>query len=175
VPIGSHIIATEPLSADHAATLIPRRRMVFDSKRFLHYFRVTRDHRLLFGGRAVFSRPTSETTRRSAAILHRDMVTVFPSLASTRIDYAWSGNVAFTRDQLPHAGRMNDAYYAAGYCGHGVAMATYLGTQIARRIAGERFDHPLMTDRFPTIPLYRGTPWFLPFVGAYYRLLDWIQ
>jgi glycine/D-amino acid oxidase-like deaminating enzyme len=175
VPIGSYIIATEPLSAGHADSLIPNRRMVFDSKRFLHYFRVTRDNRLLFGGRAVFTRPTAETTRRSAEILHRDMVSVFPSLASARIDYAWSGNVAFTRDQLPHAGRIDDVYYAAGYCGHGVAMATYLGALIARRMAGERIDHPLNNDRFPEIPFYHGTPWFLPFVGAYYRLLDWLQ
>ena len=175
VPIGSHIIATEPLSADHAASLIPKRRMVFDSKRFLHYFRLTRDNRLLFGGRAVFTRPTPDTTRRSAAILRRDLVSVFPSLASAKIDYAWSGNDAFTRDQLPHAGRLGEAYYSAGYCGHGVAMATYLGALIARRMSGERIDHPLMNDRFPAIPFYRGTPWFLPFVGAYYRVLDWID
>jgi glycine/D-amino acid oxidase-like deaminating enzyme len=174
VPIGSYIIATEPLIADHAASLIPKRRMVFDSNYFLHYYRLTRDNRLLFGGRAEFGRPTAETTRRCAEILRRDMVSVFPSLASTRVEYAWSGNVAFTRDQLPHAGRLDGAYYAGGYCGHGIAMATYLGGLIARRMAGEPIEHPLFDDRFPPIPLYRGTPWFLPFVGAYYALKDWL-
>jgi glycine/D-amino acid oxidase-like deaminating enzyme len=149
--------------------------MAFDTKHFLYYFRVTTDRRLLFGGRAEFGRPTPDTTRRAAAILRRGMTTIFPDLASARIDYAWSGNVAFTRDQLPHAGRLDDVYYAGGYCGHGVAMATYLGEQIARRIAGEPIDHPLFDDRFPAIPMYTGNPWFLPLVGAYYQVLDWLQ
>jgi len=175
VPIGSYIIATAPLTEGQSAALIPKRRMVFDSKHFLHYFRLTPDRRLLFGGRAEFTQPTADTTARCAEILRRDMVAVFPSLAATPIEYAWSGNVAFTRDQLPHAGRLHDAFYAGGYCGHGVAMATYLGTLVARRMAGERFDHPLFDDHFRAIPLYHGTPWFLPIAGAYYKLLDWLH
>ncbi len=149
--------------------------MAFDSRQFLHYFRLSRDRRLLFGGRAEFTRPTAGTTRRAAGILRQDMAAVFPSLASVRIDYAWSGNVAFTRDQLPHAGRLNGAFYAGGYSGHGIAMATYLGALIGRRIAGERIEHPLFDVEFRPIPLYTGTPWFLPLVGAYYKLKDWLS
>jgi len=175
VPIGSYIIATEPLAEDVAASLLPRRRMAFDTKHFLYYFRVTADRRLLFGGRAEFGRPSPDTTRRAAAILSTGMTTIFPELGGVRIDYAWSGNVAFTRDQMPRAGRLDEVYYAGGYCGHGVAMATYLGEQIARRIAGEPIDHPLFDDRFPPIPMYTGNPWFLPLVGAYYQVLDWLQ
>ena len=175
VPIGSYIIVTAPLSPADASMLMPRRRMAFDSKHFLHYFRVTRDGRLLFGGRAEFGRPTAETTLRCADILRREMGAIFPALASTRIEYGWGGNVAFTRDQLPHAGRLRGAYYAGGYCGHGVAMATFLGALIGRRLVGESFDHPLLDDRLPAIPLYWGTPWFLPLAGAYYKLKDWLQ
>jgi glycine/D-amino acid oxidase-like deaminating enzyme len=175
VPIGSYIIATEPLDAGVAASLLPRRRMAFDSKHFLYYFRVTSDRRLLFGGRAEFGRPDPDTTRRAAAILRKGMTSVFPELGGARIDYAWGGNVAFTRDQMPRAGRLAGVYYAGGYSGHGIAMATYLGEQIARRIAGETIDHPLFDDRFPAIPLYSGNPWFLPFVGAYYQVKDWLQ
>jgi glycine/D-amino acid oxidase-like deaminating enzyme len=175
VPIGSYVIATAPLPASIAATLLPRRRVAFDSKHFLHYFRLTRDSRLLFGGRAEFARPTRETTRRAAAILRRDLARVFPQLAATRLEYAWSGNVAFTRDRMPHAGRLDETYYAGGYCGHGIAMATYLGALVARRIAGEPVEHPLLSDSFPAIPLYRGKPWFLPVVGAYYKLRDWMD
>jgi glycine/D-amino acid oxidase-like deaminating enzyme len=175
VPIGSYIIATEPLERSEMAALIPKGRMVFDSRHFLHYFRLTPDHRLLFGGRAQFSRPTARTTIRCATILHRDMQSVFPSMAGRAIEYAWSGNVAFTRDLLPHAGRLHGAFYAGGYCGHGVAMATHLGALIARRMAGEQMDHPFLDDHFRAIPLYRGTPWFLPVAGAYYKLLDWLQ
>jgi glycine/D-amino acid oxidase-like deaminating enzyme len=175
VPIGSYIIATEPLAERQAAALLPRRRMAFDSKNFLYYFRVTTDRRLLFGGRAEFAQPNPDTTQRAAAILRMGMTSIFPELAAARIDYAWGGNVAFTRDQMPRAGRLDDVYYAGGYCGHGVAMATYLGEQIARRMAGEPIDHPLFDDRFPAIPMYTGNPWFLPLVGAYYQVKDWLQ
>ncbi|HKB09215.1 MAG TPA: FAD-binding oxidoreductase [Vicinamibacterales bacterium] len=175
IPIGSYIIATEPLDQSTADALLPRRRMAFDSKNFLYYFRVTDDRRLLFGGRAEFGRPDPESTRRAAGILRRGMVDVFPGLARAGIEYAWGGNVAFTRDQMPHAGLLDGMYYAGGYCGHGVAMATYLGEQIARRIAGEPIAHPFFDDAFEPIPMYSGTPWFLPLVGAYYQVKDWLQ
>jgi len=175
VPIGSYIIVTEPLADAVAQALLPHRRMAYDSKNFLYYFRVTPDRRLLFGGRAEFGRPGPDTVRRAAAILQKGLTAVFPQLADARVDYAWGGNVAFTRDQMPRAGRLDEVYYAGGYCGHGVAMATYLGEQIARRIAGEPIDHPLFDDRFPAIPLYGGNPWFLPLAGAYYQVMDWLQ
>ena len=137
--------------------------------------RLTGDRRLLFGGRAEFTRPNPESTRRAASILRDGLARVFPQLAAIGIDYAWGGNVAFTRDQMPHAGKLEgDVYYAGGYCGHGIAMATSLGTLIARRIAGEPIDHPLMDDHFPAIPFYNGRPWFLPLAGAYYQLRDLI-
>jgi glycine/D-amino acid oxidase-like deaminating enzyme len=174
VPIGSYIIATEPLDEGVASAVLPRRRMAFDSKNFLYYFRMTTDRRLLFGGRAEFGRPDADTTRRAAAILRKGMHAIFPELAGVGIDYAWGGNVAFTRDQMPRAGQLDGLNYAGGYCGHGVAMATYLGEQIARRIAGEPIEHPLFDDRFPAIPMYSGDPWFLPLVGAYYQVKDWL-
>jgi glycine/D-amino acid oxidase-like deaminating enzyme len=103
------------------------------------------------------------------------MLSVFPDLADVHVDYAWGGAVAFTRDEMPHAGRLDDLYYAGGYSGHGIAMATYLGELIARRVAGEIVSNPLLDAPFPAIPLYRGRPWFLPLVGAYYTVKDWIQ
>ena len=88
------------------------------------------------------------------------MIRTFPELRDTRVDYAWGGNVAFTRDQMPRAGRLDGLYYAGGYCGHGVAMATYLGEQIARRMAG-RTDRPSLVRRstsraFRSITARRG-------------------
>jgi glycine/D-amino acid oxidase-like deaminating enzyme len=175
IPIGSFIIATEPIAAGTAAALLPRGRVAFDSMNFLHYYRMTPDRRLLFGGRAEFRTPDEHTATHAAGILRADMVRTFPELSGTRVDYSWGGNVAFSRDQMPRAGRLDDLYYSGAYCGHGVAMATYLGEQIARRIAGESFEHPLFDDHFARIPLYRGSPWFLPLVGAYYRVTDWLQ
>jgi glycine/D-amino acid oxidase-like deaminating enzyme len=175
IPIGSYIIVTAPLDRAVAARLLPKRRMVFDSRYFLHYFRLTADNRLLFGGRAEFSGPTLESAKRAEAILHRAMTRIFPELAGTSIDYAWSGHVAFARDQMPHAGVLDGAFYAGGYAGHGIAMATELGAAIAKRMAGESITHPLFDDHFAAIPLYYGRPWFLPLVGLYYRWLDWIS
>ena len=177
VPIGSYIIATEPLSPAEGASVLPRGRVAFDTKYFLYYFRLSADRRLLFGGRADFRRPEDrhpETTRRAAAILRKGLATIFPELAGKAIQYAWSGNVAFTRDEMPRAGKLDGMYYAGGYCGHGVAMATYLGELIARRIAGEPIEHPLFDDHFAAIPFYDGRPWFLPLVGAYYRFRDFV-
>ena len=63
-PLGSYIIATEPLPEDVAARLIPQRRVVFDSKHYLYYFRLSADNRMLFGGRAEYGPPTPEANRR---------------------------------------------------------------------------------------------------------------
>ncbi len=175
IPVGSYIIATEPLSIEEAAAVLPKRRMAFDSRNVLVYFRLASDNRLLFGGRAAFRTSSAAATRRATAILQRALARVFPRLATKRIDYVWSGNVAFTRDQMPRAGKLDGMYFAGGYCGHGIAMATHLGDLIARRIAGDGISHPLFDDRTQPIPLYRGRPWFLPLVGTYYRVKDWLQ
>jgi glycine/D-amino acid oxidase-like deaminating enzyme len=179
VPVGSYIIATEPLRPSEAASVLPRCRMAFDSRHFLHYFRLSSDMRLLFGGRAEFSTPSEETTRGSARVLQRDLAAVFPELADKRIEYAWGGNIAFTRDQLPRAGQLDCGgralFFAGGYAGHGIAVATSLGELVARRIAGQPVDHPLFDRRLPAIPFYSGRPWFLPLAGAYYRVKDWIH
>jgi len=178
VPVGSYIIATEPQPPALTAALLPNRRVAFDSKNVLFYFRLTDDHRVMFGGRAEFTQPSSDTIRRAAAILRRGLTRVFPQLESAAVEYAWGGNVAFARDQMPHAGRLDGAYTAAGYAGHGIAMATWLGDAIGRLASGEPIDPrqaALTKDPFPSIPFYTGRPWFLPLVGAYYKVMDWIQ
>jgi glycine/D-amino acid oxidase-like deaminating enzyme len=175
VPIGSFIVATCPLAPDTAARLLPRRRVAFDSKNFLYYFRLSRDDRLLFGGRAQFTPATSASTRQAAEILRRGLVAVFPELAGTEIEYAWSGNIAVVPDLLPRAGRLDGFHYAAGYAGHGVALATYLGACAADQILGKAGPLALADLPFSAIPLYGGRPWFLPAIGLWYKLLDWIR
>jgi glycine/D-amino acid oxidase-like deaminating enzyme len=177
VPIGSYIIATEPLPAGLAAELVPHGRMIFDSKYFLHYFRLTPDGRMLFGGRAAFFPEAPETIRRSAEILRRDMVRVYPQLAAAPVAYAWGGTLDFAFDLLPHAGKLESLHFAMGYAGHGVAMATYLGAKMAGVILGDKVALPFAQIAFPTAPLglYNGRPWFLPLASLWYRLLDIIQ
>jgi glycine/D-amino acid oxidase-like deaminating enzyme len=177
IPIGSFIIATEPLPQTLARELSPQNRMIFDSKHYLHYYRLTPDNRMLFGGRAAFFPETKNTIQRSAEILRRDMVEVYPQLRNTKIEHAWGGTLDFCFDTMPHAGQTDGIYYALGYAGHGVAMATYLGTKLAEVMSGSKNEIPYAAIPFPGAPfgLYNGKPWFLPFAGAYYKVLDWIS
>jgi glycine/D-amino acid oxidase-like deaminating enzyme len=172
IPIGSHLIATRPLGDELARRLIPRGRVLSDTKHLLYYFRLSPDCRMVFGGRASFT-PTS--MKRTAAILHAGMSEVFPELAEVPVEYAWSGKVAYPIDHLPHVGRLDGVHYAMGYCGHGVALATYLGNRMGEVLSGSAELPDLGTDRFAPIPLFSGVPWFLPFVGGYYRVRDWLN
>jgi len=168
IPIGSYIIATTPLPADLAHSVIPNRRMLFDSKNFLHYWRLSADNRMLFGGRASFA-PT--TIAKARDWLYSSMLHIHPQLAGVQIEHAWGGNVGFTVDRVPHIGRTKGITYAVGYSGIGVAMSTYFGQLAADWIAGG--DLPACWQRpFPAVPFYREKPWFLPAVGWYYSALD---
>jgi glycine/D-amino acid oxidase-like deaminating enzyme len=177
IPIGSFIVVTEPLGEFVARGLIPSNRMIYDSKHYLSYFRLTADNRMLFGGRAAFFPETETTIRRSGQILQRSLIKVFPQLRNTKIDYVWGGTLDLCFDTMPHAGRIDGMFYALGYAGHGVAMATYLGARIAEAISGDTHRNPYEDIPFPGAPLglYNGRPWFLPAAGAYYKLLDWMS
>lgn len=177
IPIGSYIVVTQPLPETWARAASPGNRMIYDSKHFLYYFRLTPDRRMLFGGRAAFFPETTRTIRRSAAILHGAMLSVFPALRDVKLEYAWGGTLDFAFDTMPHAGRLGGLYYALGYAGHGVGMATYLGTRMGAVICGEKDENPFGGLPFPGAPLglYNGRPWFLPLVGAWYKLLDRIS
>jgi glycine/D-amino acid oxidase-like deaminating enzyme len=177
IPIGSFIITTEVLPEKLAHELSPRNRMIYDSKNFLYYYRLTPDRRMLFGGRAAFFPESDQTVRQSAEILRRGMIEVYPQLSDAKIEYVWGGTLDFAFDIMPHAGQMDGMYYAVGYAGHGVAMATYQGQKIAEMMAGDRPENPFVGIPFPGAPLglYHGKPWFLPLAGAWYKFLDWVS
>jgi glycine/D-amino acid oxidase-like deaminating enzyme len=177
IPIGSFIITTEILPEALARDLSPRNRMIYDSKNYLYYYRLTPDSRMLFGGRAAFFPENDQTIRRSAEILRRGLIDVYPQLRDAKIDYVWGGTLDFAFDIMPHAGQIEGVYYALGYAGHGVAMATWQGQKMAELIAGEKLDNPFINISFPGAPLglYNGKPWFLPFAGAWYKFLDWVS
>jgi len=177
IPIGSFIIATEKLPNDLAKELIPNGRMIFDSKHYLNYFRLW-DHRMIFGGRAAFFPETSSTIQRSAEILRREMIQVYPQLKDARVEYVWGGTLDFAFDMMTHVGQIDGLYYSLGYAGHGVAMATYLGKTVAESmLKGTIKEHPFNLFPFPAAPLrlYDGFPWFLPFAGAWHKVLDWVE
>jgi glycine/D-amino acid oxidase-like deaminating enzyme len=171
VPLNSYIIVTEDLGEERVRALVPGLRMVVDTHRLLRYYRPCPDRRrIVFGGRASFAfRGAVETAR----VLHGFMVDVFPELRDTRITRAWTGHVAFSFDGLPHVGEHDGLNYALGCNGSGVSLLSYLGARAGRRLLG--VDEPASAFEalpFPARPLYRGRPWFLPAVGAWYRFRD---
>ena len=175
LPIGSYIIVTEPLTEALADEISRRRRMMYDSRHFLHYFRLTPDRRLLFGGRARFVPENELSVRESAAVLRRGMREVYPQLRSVRTEYAWGGTLDFAYDTMPHAGKMDGYHYALGYAGHGVALASYLGTRVGETLGtGALNSIPFAQLPFPGAPLglHAARNGFLRAAAAWYRFLD---
>ncbi len=169
IPIGSYIIATEPLPEDLAKELSPTGRAYFDTRNFLSYWHVSADRRLVFGGRVSFF-PT--TVDRTATLLHKRMLDVHPQVAGHRIAYSWGGKIGMTFDRMPHVGRSGGVMYAMGCCGSGVVLLHWLGTKAAEWMGGGEAP-ALATLKFPLVPApYEGRPWFLPVVGEVFRAQD---
>lgn len=171
IPVRSYMIATEMLPEADIRSLIPGDRPIADTKRILYYYRTSPDRRrILFGGRASFRDIDAATSARR---LHRFMTGVFPELADVTLTHAWFGNVAFAFDWLPHVGRHDGVWYACACNGSGVAMLSFLGHALGELILGnDSALKGLNRIPFPTLPTYRGTPWFLPIVGTAYRWQD---
>jgi glycine/D-amino acid oxidase-like deaminating enzyme len=174
-PVGSFIIVTEPLGEDVCDQLLPNRRMASNTLNLLNYFRITPDHRLLFGGRARFTMSNPQSDEKCGQILQKTMAEVFPQLANARVDYCWGGLVDMSMDRMVHAGERDGLFYSLGYSGHGVQMATYMGKQMAEYMNGKLDANPWRDLPFKRIPGHFGPPWFLPFAGAYYKFQDLIK
>jgi glycine/D-amino acid oxidase-like deaminating enzyme len=174
VPVSSHIIATEELPTGLCEQLFPGGRNISETPRILHYYRPCPENkRVIFGGRAKF---TDIGVDIVAPILHARMLERFPELEEVKITHCWSGNVAFTMDNVPHLGELRDGvHYCVGCNGSGVSMLSYLGYLKARQIHdGTDFETPYAGRPFPKVPLpfYTGNPWFLPILGSFYQHLD---
>jgi glycine/D-amino acid oxidase-like deaminating enzyme len=172
VPIGSFIVVTEPLGAERAQALLAQRRTYTTVANIHHYFRLTADHRLVFGGRARFAISSPQSDAASGEILRAGLTETFPQLGAVHIDYCWGGLVDMTQDRLPHAGERDGLYYAMGYSGHGTQMSVHMGEVMADVMAGQVHANPWQGRDWPAIPGHFGPPWFLPAVGLYYRLKD---
>ncbi len=172
LPIGSYMIATEPLPPDVAASVNPHGRMFFDTRSLLHYWRLSPDGtRVLFGGRTSLS-PT--TVERSRDLLYRAMVRFHPQLARVRVDRAWGGQVALTADRFPHVGRHPDSgiVYAMGYCGSGVVLSVHFGRAVGRWLCGHG-DLPLFAGRpWPRVPWPAHAPRLLAVAGVGFKGRD---
>lgn len=171
IPIASVQIATEKLDPELVRQLHPRRAMSYDSRRLVTYTRPSPDGtRILVGSRVRFTPGQPEVSRSQ---MHARMQRFFPELAGVRSDYLWDGLVGYTFDHLPHIGTDGAIHHAMGYCGTGVAMASYFGHLLGRRVAGDKdTTTPLDGMPYASAPFYRGEPWFLPFAFAWYGFKD---
>ena len=152
IPIGSYMIATEPLPEGLMDRLFPSNRIVSDTRKVVYYYRPSPDRRrILFGGRVSHQ----ETDPRvSGPKLHADLVGLFPELRHTRISHSWCGFVAYTFDELMHVGRHDGMYYAMGYCGAGVGTSSYFGMRLGQQVLGLDAGRTALDDlRFQTRPL----------------------
>jgi glycine/D-amino acid oxidase-like deaminating enzyme len=171
IPIGSYIIATEELPLAQTARLLPTDRVISDTRKLVFYYRLSPDKkRILFGGRVAYMENDPGV---SAPRLHYWMSLVFPELKETKVTHSWMGYVAYTFDTLPHLGKQDGLYYAMGYCGSGISLATYFGAKIGQQVLGRKEGmSPLNNVPFQTRPLYEGNPWFLAPSILYYRIRD---
>ena len=171
IPIGSYVIATEPLARDLMARLMPKDRIVSDTRKVVYYYRASPDgRRIVFGGRVSHN----ETDPRiSAPLLHAELVRIFPELAATKVSHSWCGFVAYTFDELAHVGERDGLFYAMGYCGSGVGMAGYLGMRVGQQVLGRKEGATAFDGlAFQSRPYYAGNPWFLAPAIMYYRWRD---
>lgn len=174
MPVGTYIVATEPLPPHRAAALIPSGAAVSDNNVVLDYFRLSADHRLLFGGRVSY---TTMTPMRLRETMRRRMQAVFPQLQDVRLTHLWGGFVDITMDRAPDFGRVgNRIYYLQGFSGHGVALTGLAGRVLAEAVCAqtERWDvyARLRHWSFPGGPWLR-TP-LLALGMAWHRLKDWV-
>jgi glycine/D-amino acid oxidase-like deaminating enzyme len=171
IPIGSYVIATEPIAPPVMDRIMPGQRIVSDTRKVVYYYRPSPDRtRIVYGGRVS----ASETDPRvSGPRLHADLVAVFPELRDIRVSHSWTGLVAYTFDTLAHTGVRDGMHYAMGYCGSGVSMAGYLGMRTGQKVLGLKEGRTGFDDiGFRTRPFYTGNPWFLSASVAYYRWRD---
>jgi gamma-glutamylputrescine oxidase len=171
-PIASYIVATEPLGEARANALIQRREAICDNNFFLDYFRLSADHRVLFGGRAS---STGASPAQLSEQIRQRMIDVFPQLGDVRIDYAWGGFVDVTRNRAPDFGSIDPNYfYVQGFSGHGVALTGIGARVVAQAIAGESASFDLFARlrhaRFPGGPALRGPA--LELGMMYHRIME---
>ena len=140
MPINNYVVVTEPLGERRAHELILGRFGVHDTRFVVNYFRLSKDHRLIFGGGENYRK---SFPRNIAKFVRPYMLRLFPQLADVRIDYAWGGTLGVTVNRLPHVGQLPpNLYLAQGYSGHGISTANFAGKVIAEAIAGaaSRFE-----------------------------------
>mgnify|MGYP001217897893 CR=1 FL=1 len=172
IPLKLAVLATETLTSQQLSSAIPRGRTVIDTRAMFNAFRpAPDDSRLIYMAEPGIN---FSHEREAALALHKRMSAVFPQLSDVKIFRCWTGTLGMTFDFMPHIGKRGGVHFALGMNGAGVITGTWLGYQLALRILGKARQSVFDGENFPTLPGYRGKPWFLPLVTARYRLRDFL-
>ena len=119
--VGTYIIATRPLDPARARELLPSNAAIADINWILDYFRLSADHRLLFGGRVSYS---ALQPPHLAESMRRRMVRVFPKTAGLDVEYTWGGYLDISMSRAPDFGRLApNVFYLQGFSGHGMSLS----------------------------------------------------
>lgn len=171
IPFVGYMAATEPLPPALLEKQLPHRRTVIDSNLDIDFFRPAPDSpRLLFGGATANGLKDPEAI---AALLHGRLARALPDLADVKLSHVWTGQCAGTFDMMPHIGCHDGIWYGMGYNFAGVPMGSFFGLKIAQRILGLPAPASAFESAaFPTLPFYRGSPWFLPIAMRYFAWKD---
>jgi glycine/D-amino acid oxidase-like deaminating enzyme len=138
VPVYDYVLATEPLNPTQLASIgWQNRQGVGDTANMFHYYRLTRDHRIVWGGYdAVYhygSRIDRSLERRTTThqLLAQHFFTTFPQLAGVRFTHRWAGVIDTSTRFAAFFGTAlrGRVAYALGYTGLGVA-ATRFGADV---------------------------------------------
>ncbi|MGW2182937.1 NAD(P)/FAD-dependent oxidoreductase [Streptomyces sp. NPDC001732] len=149
VPVYDYALMTEPLTADQLASIGWKNRQgLGDSANQFHYFRLSADNRILWGGYdAIYpygGRLNADLDQRPETFLKLagQFFDCFPQLAGVRFSHAWGGAIdtcsrfsAFFG--TAHRGRVA---YAAGYTGLGVGATRFGAEVMLDLLAGERTE-----------------------------------
>ena len=171
IPIHAGLGVSEPLDPALIRAVLPSGRTFIDTRRNPISIRVMPNaQRLQFtAARGLFV----DNHVVKAREVREQVAKMVPELSTVRFSHYWTGQMGFTFDKLPHIGNKDGVLYAAGYCGVGMPMSTWLGYKLALRILGDVDAATAFDDRkFPTRAFYRGRAWFLPPVIGWYAFRD---
>ena len=151
MPINNFIVTTEVLGNSLLNSFLKNNYAVADNKFVPNYFRPSPDKRLIFGGGENYTYRFPKDIKK---MVRKKMTKVYPQLNNTKIDFAWGGTLAVTRNRLPYFAKIKpNVFSASGYSGHGVALSVLSGRIIAELIKGDskRFDFmfKIPTKSFP--------------------------
>ncbi|WP_252088688.1 FAD-binding oxidoreductase [Pseudomonas sp. MWU13-3659] len=134
LPVGSYQVATAPLEAGLAASLLPRNSCVIDNQFIPDYLRLTPDHRLLFGGGCTY---LGGIPKDVAAATRPCLERVFPQLKGVAIEHAWGGHIDCSLQRTPDIGRQGQRYWLQGFSGHGVLPTLAGARAVSDAILGD--------------------------------------